>query len=140
MSTHLVLNTGGWWGARREFLESSVDMVFETLLEYGYADKKIIFHLSGMPSETKDHSCGPTAEPLNSVNELSERMKKVLDMNTDLLHRLRLRWPRINFLDTLELSSLRVDAHPGSPQDCQHWTLPGVPDAWNSIMLNCFFG
>nr|XP_043626241.1 protein trichome birefringence-like 11 isoform X1 [Erigeron canadensis] len=53
----------------------------------------------------------------------------------------------LNILDSTIMSSKRKDGHPSlyylgpklSPaakhrQDCSHWCLPGVPDAWNEIL------
>lgn len=53
----------------------------------------------------------------------------------------------LNILNTTIMSSRRKDGHPSlyylgpklSPaaahrQDCSHWCLPGVPDAWNEIL------
>ncbi|KAK9060572.1 hypothetical protein SSX86_021277 [Deinandra increscens subsp. villosa] len=53
----------------------------------------------------------------------------------------------MNILNTTIMSSMRKDGHPSlyylspkpSPvaahrQDCSHWCLPGVPDAWNEIL------
>ena len=136
-STHLVLNTGGWWGGGRgKFLEISLEIVFEALLSLGHADKRIIFHHSGLSAENKDGSCGPTIEAVNSSDLLSNATRSALEIHAGLLSRLKSRHPSIRFLDTYELSSLRVDNHPGSPRDCQHWRLPGVPDTWNLLMLN----
>lgn len=48
------------------------------------------------------------------------------------------------FLNITYMTGLRRDGHPsrhrepgtpfGAPEDCSHWCLPGVPDAWNQVM------
>ncbi|MFS7991963.1 putative PC-Esterase [Helianthus anomalus] len=53
----------------------------------------------------------------------------------------------MSILNTTIMSSMRKDGHPSlyylgpkmSPaavrrQDCSHWCLPGIPDAWNEIL------
>lgn len=57
---------------------------------------------------------------------------------------------KVSFLNITRLTDYRKDAHPSiyrkqklseeekqSPlrfQDCSHWCLPGVPDAWNELL------
>ncbi|CAA6667606.1 unnamed protein product [Spirodela intermedia] len=51
---------------------------------------------------------------------------------------------RATFLNITYLTWLRKDGHPSNhrepgtpvpfPQDCSHWCLPGVPDAWNELL------
>uniref|UniRef100_A0ACD5X3R5 Uncharacterized protein n=1 Tax=Avena sativa TaxID=4498 RepID=A0ACD5X3R5_AVESA len=48
------------------------------------------------------------------------------------------------FLNITYMTELRRDGHPsrhrepgtppGAPEDCSHWCLPGVPDAWNQVL------
>ncbi|KAH9617225.1 hypothetical protein KSS87_014927 [Heliosperma pusillum] len=51
----------------------------------------------------------------------------------------------VKFLNISGLSSFRIDGHPSkygknnvgtgrSVEDCSHWCLPGVPDAWNELL------
>lgn len=53
----------------------------------------------------------------------------------------------VTFMNITGLSSYRIDGHPskygkspgkkGSPvEDCSHWCLPGVPDAWNEMIYH----
>ncbi|WOL08267.1 hypothetical protein Cni_G17020 [Canna indica] len=50
------------------------------------------------------------------------------------------KWKPIYLLDTSYMSQLRKDAHPsryngiGFRNDCSHWCLAGIPDAWNQIL------
>jgi hypothetical protein len=51
---------------------------------------------------------------------------------------------RVVFLNITHMTGLRRDGHPSrhrepgtppdAPEDCSHWCLPGVPDAWNQVM------
>ncbi|VAI93577.1 hypothetical protein VPH35_132960 [Triticum aestivum] len=51
---------------------------------------------------------------------------------------------RVVFLNITHMTWLRRDGHPSrhrepgtppdAPEDCSHWCLPGVPDAWNQVM------
>ena len=59
----------------------------------------------------------------------------------------RMRFP-VRLLNVTRLTSFRKDAHPSlygmapdkrrnvskRKQDCSHWCLPGVPDAWNELI------
>ncbi|KAG1354189.1 putative protein trichome birefringence-like 4 [Cocos nucifera] len=50
------------------------------------------------------------------------------------------------YLNITRMTDYRKDAHPsvyrqpaaqrktGALQDCSHWCLPGVPDAWNELL------
>jgi hypothetical protein len=48
------------------------------------------------------------------------------------------------FLNITYMTELRRDGHPSrhrepgtppdAPEDCSHWCLPGVPDAWNELL------
>jgi hypothetical protein len=41
---------------------------------------------------------------------------------------------KYNYLDIYGISWLRPDGHNG--KDCAHWCAPGVPDAWNQLLMN----
>ena len=54
------------------------------------------------------------------------------------------RGTRIELFDVLAMGAPRYDAHPGfhnmsyankTVYDCLHWCLPGVPDAWNEVLI-----
>jgi hypothetical protein len=48
------------------------------------------------------------------------------------------------FLNITHMTELRPDGHPSrhrepgtppdAPEDCSHWCLPGLPDAWNEVL------
>ncbi|KNA13916.1 hypothetical protein SOVF_112320 [Spinacia oleracea] len=53
----------------------------------------------------------------------------------------------VTFVNVTGLSSYRIDGHPSkygknpgkkgsSVEDCSHWCLPGVPDAWNELIYH----
>ncbi|CAO2826642.1 unnamed protein product [Amaranthus hypochondriacus] len=53
----------------------------------------------------------------------------------------------VTFVNVTGLSSYRIDGHPSkygrnpgkkgsSVEDCSHWCLPGVPDAWNQLIYH----
>ena len=48
----------------------------------------------------------------------------------------------VTVLHITAMSAVRTDAHVGtwsdnpSLSDCSHWCLPGVPDAWNEVVLS----
>ena len=42
---------------------------------------------------------------------------------------------RIGILDVYPMSVTRPDARRKPPEDCLHYTLPGVPDFWNHLLL-----
>ena len=137
-STHVVLNTGGWWSGRREWFEKSMTVLF-TELQQNHRDVRIVMQYSGFASTDADDRCGEDISPVNSTSLLGTAQESVLREASELITRFQRMYPTINFLNTIKLSALRVDNHPGSPRDCQHWLLPGVPDTWNFIMLNQMF-
>lgn len=55
----------------------------------------------------------------------------------------KMRLPAI-VLNVTSMGALRGDAHignwshPAAIFDCSHWCLPGVPDAWNELLLSYF--
>ena len=136
-STHIVLNTGGWWSGRRQWFEKSMNALFNELRQ-NHRDVRIVMHYSGFASTDADDRCGEDILPLNSTSFSSDQESKLREAS-ELINRFQRMYPTIHFLNTITLSALRVDNHPGSPRDCQHWLLPGVPDTWNFIMLNQMF-
>ncbi|CAN1293682.1 Protein trichome birefringence [Linum perenne] len=47
----------------------------------------------------------------------------------------------VRLLNVTRLTNFRKDGHPSvyrnskrAVQDCSHWCLPGVPDAWNELI------
>ncbi|KAJ9177130.1 hypothetical protein P3X46_012380 [Hevea brasiliensis] len=50
----------------------------------------------------------------------------------------------VYLLDVTTLSQYRKDAHPSAysgdhKEDCSHWCLPGLPDAWNQLLYAALF-
>lgn len=136
-STHVVMNSGGWWGEphRRAVFEQSMSIVLQQLRAFN--ETKIYLQYSGFPSTDKEGMCGRGILPVNSTTLLPQ--DAILGEGARTLFELARTYDHVHILHTVELSALRVDNHPGfigSRLDCQHWRLPGVPDTWNLIMLN----
>lgn len=89
-------------------------------------------------------TCSGESEPITKgffLNNYPVKMKIV----EDVIHEMR--FPVI-LLNVTRLTNFRKDGHPSiygniptegqklsaSKQDCSHWCLPGVPDAWNELI------
>ncbi|XP_037462527.1 protein trichome birefringence-like 5 [Triticum dicoccoides] len=89
-------------------------------------------------------SCSGETEPAfrgSVVDSYPEKMRIVDEVVA------RMRFP-VRLLNVTRLTSFRKDAHPSlygmapdkrrnvskRKQDCSHWCLPGVPDAWNELI------
>ncbi|XP_028547900.1 protein trichome birefringence-like 10 [Dendrobium catenatum] len=60
------------------------------------------------------------------------------------------KFPKIELLNVTKMTARRKDGHlslfylgpsvraPQYRQDCSHWCLPGVPDAWNELLYTLF--
>ncbi|CAK7342301.1 unnamed protein product [Dovyalis caffra] len=90
--------------------------------------------------------CDSEVEPIKNVTYLREYPPKMLVLEKVL----RNMKTRVTYLNVTQMTDYRKDGHPSvyrkqnlspeerkSPlhfQDCSHWCLPGVPDAWNEIL------
>ncbi len=89
-------------------------------------------------------SCNGETEPVLSgaiLNNYPLKMKKVEEVLKEMQVPVRL-------LNVTRLTNFRKDGHPSvygkkvtagqkvstRRQDCSHWCLPGVPDAWNELI------
>ncbi|XP_040378373.1 protein trichome birefringence-like 6 [Oryza brachyantha] len=99
-------------------------------------------HFSGGEWNSGGH-CRESTLPLNDT-----RVRPVPEMNMMLEHVTRQMKTHVTILNITNLSGLRIDGHPSvygrkgvvglaasSIQDCSHWCLPGVPDAWNELLF-----
>ncbi|XP_074570554.1 protein trichome birefringence-like 1 [Curcuma longa] len=87
-------------------------------------------------------NCDGETEPIVDEKHLARYLKltevlesEIAEMNAPLL-----------YLNITRMTDYRKDAHPsvyrspeaarkpGEAQDCSHWCLPGVPDAWNELL------
>ncbi|KAJ6746119.1 PROTEIN TRICHOME BIREFRINGENCE-LIKE 9-RELATED [Salix koriyanagi] len=90
--------------------------------------------------------CDSEVEPIKNVTYLREYPSKMLVLEKVL----RNMKTHVTYLNVTQMTDYRKDGHPSvyrkqnlspeerkSPmhfQDCSHWCLPGVPDAWNEIL------
>ncbi|KAL8142653.1 hypothetical protein V2J09_015685 [Rumex salicifolius] len=92
-------------------------------------------HFRGGEWNTGGH-CEEANKPLNEPN-VSDPEKDLIAM--EIIKKMKI---PVTFLNVTTLSAYREDGHPsvfGSKskamiQDCSHWCLPGVPDAWNELL------
>ena len=99
----------------------------------------------GIPSrEGKWNSgghCKEATQPLNEIFNFDYPEKSIITEEV-----IKLMKTQVAFLNITGLSQYRRDGHPSifgrkpgkayssSIQDCSHWCLPGVPDAWNELL------
>ncbi|CAA7402260.1 unnamed protein product [Spirodela intermedia] len=90
--------------------------------------------------------CHQETEPITNQSFLRDHPDKMTALEQVLM---RMRTPVI-YLNVSRLTDYRKDGHPSiyrknfktsthqiareKPQDCSHWCLPGVPDAWNELL------
>lgn len=86
-------------------------------------------------------TCNGETEPITSgsfLDDYPNKMRIVEDVIREM------QFPVI-LLNVTGLTNFRKDAHPSiygnvptegrsRKQDCSHWCLPGVPDAWNELI------
>ena len=127
-STNVVLNTGGWWESmeRRAIFLNSTQRLLKVLVDYNHVN--FFFNYEGF----KHASCGKDKSLLSKQDVLHD---KTIYKALQDIQKLKKKFINVKFLQTIQLSHQRVDAHPGG-KDCQHWMLPGVPDTWNLILFN----
>ncbi|XP_050228640.1 protein trichome birefringence [Mercurialis annua] len=86
-------------------------------------------------------ACDNEVEPIKNATYLQEYPSKMLVLEKVL----RGMKNHVTYLNVTQMTDYRKDGHPSiyrkpnvkSPllyQDCSHWCLPGVPDAWNEIL------
>ncbi|KAF2906655.1 protein trichome birefringence-like 11 [Oryza sativa Japonica Group] len=93
-------------------------------------------HLETLPDVTPIKSLEPWADLLEPINHVLGN-----SITTKLVG--------LDILNVTQMTALRKDGHlsvylsPSGPashhrQDCSHWCLPGVPDAWNELLYALF--
>ncbi|GMH18109.1 hypothetical protein Nepgr_019950 [Nepenthes gracilis] len=84
-----------------------------------------------------------TGGTCDNTNPLSKGKEVVQDGSGDWVPARAVEGTKVKLLDITALSQLRDEGHisrygiraaPGA-QDCLHWCLPGIPDAWNEILF-----
>ncbi|WVZ56699.1 hypothetical protein U9M48_007193 [Paspalum notatum var. saurae] len=98
-------------------------------------------HFSGGEWNSGGH-CRESMLPLNDT-----RMRPVPERNVILEQVVKQMKTHVTILNITSLSGIRIDGHPSVygrkavdlgalvVQDCSHWCLPGVPDAWNELLF-----
>lgn len=84
-----------------------------------------------------------TGGTCDNTTPLSGGSEVVQDGSRDPIVEAAVKGTKVKILDITALSELRDEAHMsrysirGTPgvNDCLHWCLPGVPDAWNEILI-----
>ncbi|GAB2266554.1 Protein trichome birefringence-like 10 [Dionaea muscipula] len=95
-------------------------------------------HQETLPSLTSSSS---------SLSQYSQKFNTVIDVMSTHSHLPRIK--DVNLLNITYMSYGRKDGHasiyylrshpaPLHRQDCSHWCLPGVPDAWNELLFAVF--
>ena len=112
-STHVVMNTGGWRSGRREWFEESMNVLFNEC-EQNHRDMRIVMQYSGFASTNVHDRCGEDILPVNSTSFLGTGQESSLGEASELISHFQRMYSSINFLNTIKLSALRLDSHPGS--------------------------
>lgn len=98
-------------------------------------------HFSGGEWNSGGH-CRESTVPLNDTHA-----RPVPERNVILEQVTKQMKTPVTVLNITNLSGIRIDGHPSvygrkavgltasSVQDCSHWCLPGVPDAWNELLF-----
>uniref|UniRef100_A0A0D9VPD2 Uncharacterized protein n=1 Tax=Leersia perrieri TaxID=77586 RepID=A0A0D9VPD2_9ORYZ len=129
----LSLDTVKTWGTRGSRLPSS----------YFFFRSYSPSHYSNGTWNTGG-SCADQRDPATSSNEFNEEYSWINAMISNAIHDVQRQGRKARFLNITYMTELRRDGHPSrnrepgtppdAPEDCSHWCLPGVPDAWNEIL------
>ncbi|KAL8138963.1 hypothetical protein V2J09_004964 [Rumex salicifolius] len=92
-------------------------------------------HFRGGEWNTGGH-CREAKKPLNVSYKTESEKDRIA---TEVIGNMK---TRVTFLNVTTLSGYRIDGHPSiygtksrrRVEDCSHWCLPGVPDAWNEML------
>ncbi|XP_047336242.1 protein trichome birefringence-like [Impatiens glandulifera] len=130
-----ALTTWGRW------VDANVDPKRSLVFFRGYSES----HFSG-GQWNSGGQCNNETEPIKEKSYLREYPDKMITLERVLRG---MKFP-VSYLNITKLTDYRKDAHPSvfrklnlteeerkSPlmfQDCSHWCLPGVPDAWNELL------
>ncbi|KAJ7945217.1 Protein trichome birefringence-like [Quillaja saponaria] len=79
----------------------------------------------------------------DNTTPLSGGSEVVQDGSSDLVVEAALNGTKVKILDITAISELRDEAHMSrytdrgtlNVSDCLHWCLPGIPDAWNELLI-----
>ncbi|KAI3412258.1 PMR5N domain-containing protein, partial [Psidium guajava] len=130
-----ALTTWGRW------VDANINPMKSIVFFRGYSDS----HFSG-GQWNSGGQCDSETQPIKNETYLREYPPKMVVLEKVL----RGMKTHVNYLNVTKMTDYRKDGHPSiyrkrhltdaerrSPlrfQDCSHWCLPGVPDAWNEIL------
>ncbi|KAG6520392.1 protein trichome birefringence-like 10 [Zingiber officinale] len=93
-------------------------------------------HLETLPESGHQLSLKPWLHFLKPFQNVMPKNSTATELELELLNVTRMTVPRKDgHLSIYYLSSSRPPLH---RQDCSHWCLPGVPDAWNELLYALF--
>jgi hypothetical protein len=87
----------------------------------------------------------PDLTPVESLDEWADLLQPVYDYLGNNSLRSKSKVAGLDLLNVTRMTAQRKDGHlsvylspsgtvPRYKQDCSHWCLPGVPDAWNELL------
>ncbi|GFY91257.1 similar to TRICHOME BIREFRINGENCE-LIKE 7 [Actinidia rufa] len=157
----LIFNSGQWWVPGKLFgtgcyfevgnslkLGMSIGTAFRTALHTWASwvetmintNRTQVFFRTFEPSHWSDQTlrlCNVTHQPLLEAGEREQ--SQFSDAIMEVVKNMTV---PVTVLHITAMSAVRTDAHVGTwsdnplLSDCSHWCLPGVPDAWNEVVLS----
>lgn len=138
----------------KEAFRLSLETVRDWELRSAQCSKRYFFFRSYSPSHYSNGtwntggSCAGQQDPLTAstttTNRWDEEYSWINVMIAKTTERMRTSGRKARFLNITHMTQLRPDGHPSrhrepgtppdAPEDCSHWCLPGIPDAWNEVL------
>lgn len=90
-------------------------------------------------------NCHGETLPLTNRTQLKKKHPQMMTILQSVLEQM---YTNVKFMNITQMTFDRKDGHPSvyrrpaeerkqnSFQDCSHWCLPGVPDAWNHLLFS----
>ncbi|XP_057544950.1 protein trichome birefringence-like 14 [Amaranthus tricolor] len=144
---HWVMHVGGVPNPNKNVVEAKNFTIHQIV---NWMDSKLPTHpklrafyrsLSPRHFFNGDWNTGGTCD---NINPLSKGKEAVKEGSGDQMAAMAVKGTNVKLLDITSLSELRDEAHisrytvkprESTGQDCLHWCLPGIPDAWNEILF-----
>lgn len=136
----------------KEAFRLSLQTVKRWELSNARRSKNYLFFRSYSPSHYSNGawdtggSCAAHQEPLTATggDQFVEENSWMNAAISSTMRDARRKGRNARFLNITYMTELRRDGHPSrhrepgtppdAPEDCSHWCLPGVPDAWNQVL------
>ncbi|KAM0826102.1 hypothetical protein ACQ4PT_068563 [Festuca glaucescens] len=136
----------------KEAFRLSLQTVKRWELSSARFSKRYLFFRSYSPSHYSNGawdtggSCAAQQEPLTASggDQFIEENSWMNPAISSTMRDVRRKGRNARFLNITYMTELRRDGHPSrhrepgtppdAPEDCSHWCLPGVPDAWNQVL------